>query len=281
MNLNIILAVITLPICVFAGPASQPQLPFRPLNLQEALGIAKKENKPVLVYFSASWCMPCQWMEKNTFTDPKLAAYLQERFIGVKVDFDDAQGQAIAAKYLVNKLPTILIFNSLRQLIGTHQEMMEPERLLDILKRYSPNSTPVVGGLSAPRAQTGHLNRPALVTSEPNSTPEENTINGGASRNAANPVNSRTNTPGAYTPGVAPKKYGIQIGAFGAIENADAVKTDLETRYRLPVVIIQDSAPGRASFFKVVIGAFKMEEEALQLLDRLQRDGRQGYIREY
>lgn len=280
MNLKTILTGLNLLIWSATVLAARPQLPFRPLNLQEALGVARKENKPVLVYFSASWCMPCQWMEKNTFTDPALTTYLQDRFISVKLDFDDTQGQSAAAQYQVNKLPTILIFNSLRQLIGMHQEMMEPERLLEILKRYTPNSTPVGGGLSAPKAQTAHLNRPPMVTEGPG-MPEGNFANGASSRNAAEPAYSRTNAPGIYTPNLAPKKYGIQIGAFGAIENADAVKTDLEARYRLPVFIIQDSAPGRASFFKVVVGAFKSEEDALQLLDRLQRDGRQGYIREY
>lgn len=288
MNFNTLFLILLLPLRMLAGHDVQPQSPFRPLSLQEALAVAAKEQKMVMVHFSASWCMPCQWMEKNTFTDPALKTYLQERFVAVKLDFDDPKGQAEAAQYRVNKLPTILIFNAMKQLIGTHQEMMEAERLLQVLQRYAPGSTPVGGGISAPRAQTDHLNRPQLVVGNQGNAPKNPagpTANpssaGSATRTATYPTNERKPAEGLYTSNYPPKKYGIQVGAFSGIENADYMKAELEARYRLPVIVIQDSAPGRASFYKVVIGAYGSEKEAMPLLDRLLRDQRQGYIREY
>ena len=288
MNLKTLFLVLLLPFRVLAGHDPQPQSPFRPLSLQEALSVAAKEHKMVMVHFSASWCMPCQWMEKNTFTDPALRTYLQERFVAVKLDFDDPKGQAEASEYRVSKLPTILIFNAMKQLIGTHQEMMEVERLLQVLQRYAPGSTPAGGGMSAPRAQTEHLNRPQLVVGNPGDgtgnaggTKASSSYTGSGTRAATYPTNERKPADGIYSPTYPPKKYGIQVGAFSGIENADFMKAELEARYRLPVVVIQDSAPGRASFFKVVIGAYGSEKEAMPLLDRLQRDQRQGYIREY
>lgn len=279
MILKKLFLTFSLPILAAAGLFAQ-QPTFRPLSLQEALSVGAKERKPVMVHFSASWCMPCQWMEQNTFTDPALKTYIQERFIAIKLDFDDAQGQAEAVRYKVSTLPTILIFNAMKQLIGTHQEMMEPQRLLQVLQRYTSATTPAAGGMSPPKAQTEHLNRPALVIVNPGNSPTNPSSSGSGIQ--ANPnSNERKPNQAIYGPSFPPKKYGIQVGAFSGMENAEYMKTELETRYRLPVVVIQDSAPGRAPFFKVVIGAYASDKEAMPLLERLTRDGRQGYIREY
>lgn len=285
MNLKAISILLLLLQGVIPGIFAQPISPFRPLTLPEALSAAGKENKMVMVHFSASWCMPCQWMEKNTFTDQALITFLQERFISVKLDFDDAKTQAQVEAYNVTKLPTILIFNSTRQLIGNHQEMMEPLRLREVLQRYSPSSSPVAGGMSPPKAQMGHLNRPPLKIG--NAGTDSGSANGQNVNNApgvqgTNYTRADLKTgQGLFGPSYPPKKFGVQVGAFSGIENADYMKSELETRYRLPVVVIQDSAPGRASFFKVVIGAYGSDKEAMPLLERMQRDGRQGYIREY
>ncbi len=277
MILKKLFLTFSLPILAAAGLFAQ-QPTFRPLSLQEALSVGAKERKPVMVHFSASWCMPCQWMEQNTFTDPALKTYLQERFIAIKLDFDDAQGQAEAVRYKVSTLPTILIFNAMKQLIGTHQEMMEPQRLLQVLQRYSSATTPAAGGMSPPKAQTDHLNRPALIIGNTGNSPTNPSSSGSGIQ--ANP-NDRKPNQAIYGSSLPQKKYGIQVGAFSGMENAEYMKTELETRYRLPVVVIQDSAPGRAPFFKVVIGAYASDKEAMPLLERLVRDGRQGYIREY
>ncbi|MEM1198708.1 MAG: DUF255 domain-containing protein [Pseudomonadota bacterium] len=52
----------------------------------EALAKAKAENKPIYLSVGYSTCHWCHVMERESFMDQKIAAYLNEHFIAIKVD---------------------------------------------------------------------------------------------------------------------------------------------------------------------------------------------------
>jgi thioredoxin-related protein len=53
---------------------------------QEAVELNKKEPKKLLVDVYTSWCGWCKVMDKETFTDPKVAEYLTKNYYCVKLD---------------------------------------------------------------------------------------------------------------------------------------------------------------------------------------------------
>lgn len=55
----------------------------------EALAKAKEENKPIFVSIGYASCHWCHVMEKESFSDPKIAAFLNQNFICVKVDREE------------------------------------------------------------------------------------------------------------------------------------------------------------------------------------------------
>jgi thioredoxin-related protein len=56
------------------------------LTWQEAFELNKKAPKKILVDVYTSWCGWCKVMDKETFTDKKVAEYLSKNFYCVKLD---------------------------------------------------------------------------------------------------------------------------------------------------------------------------------------------------
>ncbi|PHI19552.1 thioredoxin domain-containing protein [Lewinellaceae bacterium SD302] len=55
----------------------------------EAFELAKAENKPVIVSIGYSTCHWCHVMERESFEDEAVAAYMNEHFINIKVDREE------------------------------------------------------------------------------------------------------------------------------------------------------------------------------------------------
>jgi len=56
---------------------------------EEALQRAKAENKPILVSIGYSACHWCHVMERESFEDEQVAAYMNEYFINIKIDREE------------------------------------------------------------------------------------------------------------------------------------------------------------------------------------------------
>ena len=95
-------------------------------DLDEAMALSEKQNKPLMIDFMAEWCPPCQKMEKTTFNQPDVIQKTGD-FIPLRIDVDK-QG-AIADKYNCNAgkyggigIPNILFMdhneNRIKHIIG-------------------------------------------------------------------------------------------------------------------------------------------------------------------
>jgi protein disulfide-isomerase len=83
----------------FYTPAEQ--VPWRS-DLPAALAEARTANKPVLLYFTAEWCVPCQYMRRNVFSDANVGEAMKA-YIPVRIDHD--QRQDLIAAYQVEGMP--------------------------------------------------------------------------------------------------------------------------------------------------------------------------------
>lgn len=55
---------------------------------EDAFQRARALNRPVLLDIGAVWCPWCGLMDRDTYTNPEAADFINQHFVAVKVDFD-------------------------------------------------------------------------------------------------------------------------------------------------------------------------------------------------
>jgi thiol-disulfide isomerase/thioredoxin len=74
-------------------------------DYDEAIKLAKELGKPVMIEFWASWCGPCQRMDREVWPHPEVVAE-SKKFVCIAVDVD--RDGAVAAQYQARAIPTIV-----------------------------------------------------------------------------------------------------------------------------------------------------------------------------
>lgn len=80
-------------------------------SLIKVVDRAIEEDKLVFIDIYTDWCMPCQIMDEEVFSDDHLGDYFNEHFISYKVDAEKTNGPDIATLYQIIGYPTLLFID--------------------------------------------------------------------------------------------------------------------------------------------------------------------------
>jgi thioredoxin-related protein len=108
------------------------------LSYAEGRQRGEAENKKVFLVFNADWCRYCLQMEKETFKDPTVIAYVNRNFVPIIVNSD--KEQKIAAKYNVRGLPSTWFISENGDRIGNRPGYIASDEMLKILKYIGTDS---------------------------------------------------------------------------------------------------------------------------------------------
>lgn len=120
------------------------QVSFYSGSYDNFLREARKQNKVAILDFwaSASWCAPCQKLDKETFSNPDLATYLNKNFLVYKVNVDTFDGMEIANRFEVESFPTLIKLNS-RGRFEKEWQGFFPANYLKEMLQDSAKSSPI------------------------------------------------------------------------------------------------------------------------------------------
>ncbi|UCD48912.1 MAG: thioredoxin family protein [Phycisphaerales bacterium] len=140
-------------------------------SYQDAREVAKGKNRPMLVFFTASWCPWCHKMEDETLNQEEVVSSLR-RFACVKIDVEKHRDMALA--YAVSSLPRTIVINTHDEMVGDWLGYRDVEQFLDLVDQIEPylataagvRKVPEMGRTPAAPVPSGQL--PSIESADPN-----------------------------------------------------------------------------------------------------------------
>ena len=88
-----------------------PGINWFPGEVGDVFAAAKLERKPILLYWGASWCPPCQQLKSTVFSRPDFIRK-SRLFVPVYLDGDDVGAQKWGEQFHVSGYPTVVVLNA-------------------------------------------------------------------------------------------------------------------------------------------------------------------------
>ena len=104
----------------------------------DGMAAGKKEGKKILISFYADWCTYCKKMDRETFSNSDVVAYMNENFIPIKLNSDIEK--QLSKEYRVSGLPTTWFIDKDGEKIQGLPGYLDREIFMALLKYIQSDS---------------------------------------------------------------------------------------------------------------------------------------------
>ena len=129
---------------------------WREGDVDDALAEAREQGKPVILYWGAVWCPPCNQMKSTLFKDPAFIAET-ENFVPVYLDGDTAGAQAWGEKFGISGYPTVIVLRPDGTEVTRISSATMAAELPDLLRVAAARTTSIEALLAKAADDTGDL----------------------------------------------------------------------------------------------------------------------------
>ena len=105
-------------------------------DVNQARTAAAQADRPILMFFTASWCGPCVAMKNESWSDPAIEELLRKTVVPVFVDIDEEAGKQWKTQYGVGSLPTMIITNPQGKVLQWHTGYQNKSELTSLLESF-------------------------------------------------------------------------------------------------------------------------------------------------
>ncbi|MGV3554433.1 MAG: thioredoxin family protein [Croceibacterium sp.] len=136
--------------------AAASEIAWRHGDVDDALAEAKEAGKPVILYWGAVWCPPCNQMKAGLFKDPAFIAET-ENFIPVYLDGDTEGAQRWGEQFGISGYPTIIILQPDGSEITRIASATMAQDLPELLRVAAKRTTSIEALLAKAESDTAKL----------------------------------------------------------------------------------------------------------------------------
>ncbi|HEY0334702.1 MAG TPA: thioredoxin family protein [Stenotrophomonas sp.] len=144
------------PASAASTPAQPAAIAWRQGDVDDAFAEARQSGRPVLLYWGAVWCPPCNKLKATLFKQPDFIA-LTDNFVPVYLDGDTPGAQSWGEQFGVRGYPTLVVLTPDRREITRLSGGNDSLALVEALKRAASRRSSAAEVLQAALQQPSSL----------------------------------------------------------------------------------------------------------------------------
>lgn len=136
-------AIVVVAVYAFANPKvdfkadTENGIQFHKGTWEEALELAKKENKLIFLDIYATWCGPCKKLKAKTFSNSEVGTLYNRNFVNVAFDGEQGDGAMLMQKYNLRSFPSLLFINGNGKVVAQTGGYHNPSQFLELGQKFS------------------------------------------------------------------------------------------------------------------------------------------------